>query len=118
MKLRVRNWLSLMGMSVPLVIAVMFLQGCKDGVGGEEEAEAATELAIPVEAAEVSTSDMAAFYSGTATLEADEQAVVVSQITGVVLQINAQEADLKPGTSWPWLKQTVMHLRWSARTPR
>ena len=56
----------------------MFLQGCKDGLSGEEEeAEAETELAIPVEAAEVSSSDMAAFYSGTATLEADEQAVVV-----------------------------------------
>jgi len=36
---------------------------------------------------------MAAYYSGTATLEADEQAVVVSQITGVVLKVNAEEAD-------------------------
>ncbi len=37
--------------------------------------------------------DMAAFYTGTATLEADKQALVVSQITGVVLKINAEEAD-------------------------
>ena len=46
-------------------------------------------LAIPVEAATVAQSDVAAFYSGTATLEADEQAIVVSQITGVVLDIKA-----------------------------
>jgi RND family efflux transporter MFP subunit len=83
-----------MGIYVALVIATVTLQGCKDGVGDEENvAEAETALAIPVEAAEVSTRDMAAFYTGTATLESDEQAVVVSQITGVVLQINAEEAD-------------------------
>lgn len=96
MKCRVRDWLSLMGMLVLLVIAAVFLQGCKDGTSGEKngaEAEEETVLAIPVEAVEVSSSDMAAFYSGTATLESDEQAVVVSQITGVVLQINAEEAD-------------------------
>ena len=65
-----------------------------DSVNDEEdkdETEAA--LAIPVEAAMVSSDDMAAFYTGTATLEADEQAVVVSQITGVVLKVNAEEAD-------------------------
>jgi len=77
-----------------LMLSVLLLQGCKDTVDGEEdkdEAEAA--LAIPVEAAVVSSDDMAAFYTGTATLEADEQAVVVSQITGVVLKVNAEEAD-------------------------
>jgi RND family efflux transporter MFP subunit len=63
-------------------------------VNGEENKEDSDEvLAIPVEAAEVSGSDMAAFYTGTATLEADKQALVVSQITGVVLKINAEEAD-------------------------
>jgi len=81
-------------MSVPLVIAALFFQGCKDGAEAEEGAvETETVLAIPVEAAEVTSNDMAAFYTGTATLEADEQAVVVSQITGVVLKVNAEEAD-------------------------
>ena len=63
--------------------------------GNGEESKDTTEsaLAIPVEAATVSNSDMAARYTGTATLEADKQAVVVSQITGVVLKLNAEEAD-------------------------
>lgn len=77
-----------------LMLSVLLLQGCKDTVDGEEDKdEAEVALAIPVEAAVVSSDDMAAFYTGTATLEADEQAVVVSQITGVVLKVNAEEAD-------------------------
>lgn len=94
MDFRVGNRLSITGILVASFITAVILQGCMDGVSDEEnEAEAETALAIPVEAAEVTTGDMAAFYTGTATLESDEQAVVVSQITGVVLQINAEEAD-------------------------
>ena len=77
-----------------LMASALLLQACGEAVNGdedEEETEAA--LAIPVEAATVSVSDMAAFYTGTATLEADKQALVVAQITGVVLKINAEEAD-------------------------
>lgn len=94
MKFRVRNWSLPNGLSIPLMVTLLLLQGCMDRVNGEEdkdETEAA--LAIPVEAAMVANDDMAAFYTGTATLEADEQAVVVSQITGVVLKVNAEEAD-------------------------
>ena len=63
------------------------------GNGEESKDKTESALAIPVEAATVSNSDMAARYTGTATLEADKQAVVVSQITGVVLKLNAEEAD-------------------------
>ncbi len=77
-----------------LIASAVVLQGCMDQVNGNEESETTGDaLAIPVEAATVFNSDMAAFYTGTATLEADEQAVVVSQITGVVLTLNAEEAD-------------------------
>lgn len=82
------------GLVLWLIASVLFLQGCMDQVNGKESKDSAeVTLAIPVEAAAVSISDMAAFYTGTATLEADEQAVVVSQITGVVLKLNAEEAD-------------------------
>ena len=77
-----------------LLLLVLLLQGCMNqAIGSEEQEEQAEDPAIPVEAATVSNGDMAAFYSGTATLEADDQAVVVSQITGVVLEINAEEGD-------------------------
>lgn len=77
-----------------LLASALLLQGCGEAVNGNEnEEENETSLAIPVEAASVTVSDMAAFYTGTATLEADKQALVVSQITGVVLKIKAEEAD-------------------------
>lgn len=77
-----------------LLLLALLLQGCmSQAVGSEEPEEAAEDPAIPVEAATVSNGDMAAFYTGTANLEADQQAVVVSQITGVVLEINAEEGD-------------------------
>ena len=77
-----------------LMASALLLQGCGETVNGDENKEKTeAALAIPVEAATVSVSDMAAFYTGTATLEADKQALVVSQITGVVLKINAEEAD-------------------------
>ena len=79
--------------ALSLMFAVV-LQGCmSQAVGSEEQEEAASDPAIPVEAEAVSNGDMAAFYSGTATLEADQQAIVVSQITGVVLEIHAEEGD-------------------------
>jgi membrane fusion protein (multidrug efflux system) len=82
----------------PSLLAFLFvsvlLQGCMDKVNGSEDEEAEEEIAyIPVEVATAANSDVAAFYSGTTTIESDEQADVVSQITGVVLQINAEEGD-------------------------
>jgi membrane fusion protein (multidrug efflux system) len=41
----------------------------------------------------VASGDVAAYYSGTASLEADDQAMVVSQITGVVLETFVEEGD-------------------------
>jgi membrane fusion protein (multidrug efflux system) len=79
-----------------MVWAALAMQGCMnqangDDIGDSQQGE--EDLAIPVEAATVVNEDVAAVYSGTATLEADEQATVVSQITGVVLDIHAEEGD-------------------------
>ena len=82
------------GLILSILTCLLILQGCMKPANGEEdEEETATELSIPVEAVLVVNSDVAAFYSGTGTLEADKQALVVSQITGVVLEIKAEEAD-------------------------
>lgn len=79
-----------------LALAALLSQGCMDHAVGNDEREkqaAEKEAAIPVEAATVSRGDVAAYYSGTATLEADDQAMVVSQITGVVLDTFVEEGD-------------------------
>ena len=80
------------------VTVMMALQGCMDQANGSAGADSAAEqqeeaAAIPVEAATVSLGDVAAFYSGTATLEAEQRAEVVSEITGVVFEVVAEEGD-------------------------
>lgn len=86
--------------SAAAVSAMLALQGCMGQANGNNAADAGKSAgeqeeaaAIPVEAATVTLGNVAAFYSGTATLEADQQAEVVSEITGVVLEILAEEGD-------------------------
>lgn len=94
MNIKASGRLAYLGLLLVLLVSTLFLQGCMNRASGSEEAANTDEqLSVPVEAATVGSGDMAAFYSGTATLEADEQAVVVSQITGVVLKIHAEEGD-------------------------
>lgn len=81
------------GLLIVVLLAALLSQGCMDHAVGSQENEEKADPAIPVEASEVSSGDVAAVYSGTASLEADEQATVVSQITGVVLEIFAEEGD-------------------------
>jgi len=88
-----RQWAN-SGLLLFLIAVTVLMQGCMGQANSNGDASDAEEvLAIPVEAATVAQSDVAAYYSGTATLEADEQATVVSQITGVVLNIKAEEGD-------------------------
>ncbi len=95
MKIQLNRTLANTGLLLLLLAFTLLIQGCSQANGNVDETDTDTEevLAIPVEAATVAQSDVAAFYSGTATLEADEQAIVVSQITGVVLDIRAEEGD-------------------------
>lgn len=84
------------GLGLVFLLSALAMQGCMSQANGSDgnDAQAETEdPAIPVEAATVVSEDVAAVYSGTATLEADEQATVVSQITGVVLEIFVEEGD-------------------------
>jgi RND family efflux transporter MFP subunit len=74
------------------VSSVLFLQGCNEASGEEGDDEDAL-VTVPVEAASAALDDIAAYYSGTATLEADQRATIVSQTTGVVLELLAEEGD-------------------------
>jgi len=94
MKLLTKPNLLMNGSLLSLLLTALLLQGCMGAAEGRQDEKAVEEdPAIPVEAATVSSGDMAAFYTGTASLEADLQSVVVSQITGVVLEILAEEGD-------------------------
>lgn len=49
--------------------------------------------AIPVEVAKASNGDISAYYSSTATLEAQDEAMVVSKVRGIVKQLYVEEGD-------------------------
>ena len=64
--------------------------GKKKGENGDEE-EATP---VPVEVAIVTTGDAIAAYSGTAALEAEQEAMVVAKVAGEVIAIAVEEGDL------------------------
>ncbi|HKK46616.1 MAG TPA: efflux RND transporter periplasmic adaptor subunit [Balneolaceae bacterium] len=49
--------------------------------------------AIPVEAANVHTGNISAYYSSTATLEAEQEAMVVAKVKGLVKNLAVEEGD-------------------------
>ncbi len=81
---------------IPLIAGslVMLLAGCGAGADtNAQENEAETQIAIPVETSEVMLGSVSAAYEGTATLEAEETAVVVSKNIGVILEVLVEEGD-------------------------
>lgn len=51
------------------------------------------ELVIPIEVAVVKIGDIAAYFSGTATIEAEEETEVVAKVSGVVKELLVEEGD-------------------------
>jgi membrane fusion protein (multidrug efflux system) len=78
-------------------LAAVLASGCggkgKDKADGEEK-----EAAVPVETQPLKRAEMIAVYSGTAPIEAHEEAVVVAKVGGEVRQIYVEEGDaVQPG---------------------
>ncbi|MCG8603539.1 efflux RND transporter periplasmic adaptor subunit, partial [bacterium] len=77
-----------------LMLSAFFATSCsKDGEAKDKNGEK-EEVLIPVEIAEVQQDDISAFLTGTATLEAEEEAEVVAKATGIVEQILVEEGML------------------------
>ncbi|MGQ0619789.1 MAG: efflux RND transporter periplasmic adaptor subunit [Panacagrimonas sp.] len=77
--------------SIPIVLCLallMLVSACKDRTDEDKGGE---EVAIPVEVAVVATGPIEAAYRGTATLEAEAEAVVVAKQAGVIEQILVEE---------------------------
>lgn len=55
--------------------------------------DADSTLVIPVEVMDVSRGTISAYYSNTATLEAVEEANIVSKVRGIIQEINVEEGD-------------------------
>ena len=76
-----------------LLTAFSFSQmGCSNEAQSKEpEEEAEAGPVIPVEAVAASTGDISAFFVGTASLEAEEEAEVVAKQGGIVSEIFVEE---------------------------
>lgn len=74
------------------LFAALLLAGCMQK-GETPDAEEKEETAIPVEVAGLERGDVAAVYTGTASLETDADAVVVAKVGGEVVELLVEEGD-------------------------
>jgi membrane fusion protein (multidrug efflux system) len=80
-------------LAVGLAAATLLAGGCSNGKAKDKDAEAGSETTVPVETQPLKRAEMVAVYSGTAPIEAHEEAVVVAKVGGEVRQIHVEEGD-------------------------
>lgn len=79
-------------LSLFLLTILFILQAC----GSEEMTENGEDNTpvIPVEVSNVSRGNISAYYSNTATLEAEQEATVVSKVRGIIEEIYVEEGEM------------------------
>jgi membrane fusion protein (multidrug efflux system) len=72
----------------------MIQSGCANKTKSKKNEKDKTEVIVPVEVAEVTSGDISAFFSGTATLQTENETEVVAKVGGIVNKIIAEEGDI------------------------
>ncbi|WP_028767006.1 efflux RND transporter periplasmic adaptor subunit [Shewanella fidelis] len=75
---------------LPLLLTATLLTGCG---GNEEQQKEEEKYAVPVETTTVVQGDVSSFYSTTATLEAPQEAKVVTRVAGLIESLQVEEGD-------------------------
>ena len=78
-------------LALTLVALSLSTTSCSSDAQSKSPDEEEEVPAVPVEAATVGTGEIAAFYTGTASLEAEEEALVVAKTGGVVMEVLTEE---------------------------
>lgn len=79
---------------VATAFSIFSLQACGNGDNqNDNQEDNDSTLVIPVEVNDVSRGDISAYYSNTATLEAVQEATIVSKVRGIVQNIKVEEGD-------------------------
>jgi membrane fusion protein, multidrug efflux system len=81
------RWLAIVGM------AGLLASGCSNGKAKDKDGADDKATAVPVETQPLKRAEMLAIYSGTAPIEAQEEAEVVAKVGGEVRQIFVEEGD-------------------------
>ncbi len=81
------------GLAVLITLSFFIIYGCKGQGSANNKSEKEEGPPIPVEVTEVIKGSVSANYSGTATLEAEGEALVVAKVRGVVEKIFVEEGD-------------------------
>lgn len=71
---------------------IITLQSCNSSDDQTENNTEDTPL-IPVEVSSVNRGDISAYYANTATLEAEQEATVVSEVSGIIRELFVEEGD-------------------------
>lgn len=93
-------------------VAIIALAACGNEQGNNSSAaKADSVIYIPVEAGRAEHGTVSAFYSTTATLEAEEEAEVVAKTSGIITRIYVEEGDMvRAGTPLLQLDDTQYRL--------
>ncbi len=92
-----RRFMKILGL-IAILGFVLLNVGCSKDSQSKPKDKKEASAAIPVEVAHVETGSIAAFFTGTATLEAEGDAAVVAKVGGVVKEILVEEgANVKAG---------------------
>ncbi|MEX0646809.1 MAG: efflux RND transporter periplasmic adaptor subunit [Balneolaceae bacterium] len=75
------------------VFCISLFSNCAGDSQSQPAEETETANAIPVEAREAIRGDVSAYYTGTATLEAEEEAHAITNVRGVIRRIYVEEGD-------------------------
>lgn len=79
---------------IATVLSIFTLQACGSGNDQNNNSDDNdSTLVIPVEVNDVSRGDISAYYSNTATLEAVQEATIVSKVRGIVQSLKVEEGD-------------------------
>lgn len=72
----------------------VFTSSCSTEMQSKNVSDKDSTSAIPVEIATANNGEISAYYSSTATLEAEEEAMVVAKVGGIVKELNVEEGDI------------------------
>ncbi|MCP4215005.1 MAG: efflux RND transporter periplasmic adaptor subunit [bacterium] len=76
-----------------ITVTMLSFVGCDGPAAAPDKKEKKEADSIPVEVTTVTRGDISAYFTGTASLEADNEAQVVAQVSGVVEKILVEEGD-------------------------